>query len=1032
MGNLPCPHRHGRVSGHDGASGSGARPARRISIAEVEQNGWLIIFGKVYDVKDYMAKHPGGQDILLGVLGRDATVEFETMRHSQIALKQLEQLLLGSYDTATDSNQDTTQHEGLRKLGLTGGRDGSVAAESLWDVRCRGFLPAADPVKELPARWAKLAQLTDFIPSFGVQGRFRELAAVELEQTMPKTWEENRRAIENLSEGQLESLHSMLGYVCLAYLHSPPEIYEQDAEPVNIMSSCQPLDTLPPWLSRPWLCVSEKLERRPMLDYAGCVLNNWERIDPRRPLVPSNLRLLRRFTGLVDEEWFFKTHIVIEAEGSHVVSSLEAISSAVQNSDERILLEELRSLEQNLWRLSSVCLPIMFARSPRDHTLLCEPFLFFFRLRNYIKSLDVKMEKSSEGSDVEEFHLHGPSGAMSSILPAVDALLGICNTSVELREAVTTFEDYVPKAHRLFLERLRNAPQNVKSFIEEKKEHIDESTWFALAAAFNSCISRVLDFRWRHWSFVEQFIVRPSSSTVSASSVSVCPVAGRSSAAAAPPPVVGTGGTTFDYLQQHITDSQMARIPLGVTDTLLLKSPEVAKKLRPAVDVELEPLDGPSHGFWDPTGPNGFVSHRSACLAQWGNRFLKAPSPACRALVHLAGIIPNVCYTYPGLEHMEESSSYVHPFISKCESFREVLTGLQVDAMAVQDQEHAWLLLTFVCCAYRSAVSHVRHGTRHGTDARCSAEPRRASALRKLPPWLSALILHFEELLGREWHGSPEYSELVLNNWASSQESPHDFIISRETIHQVQPIARFIATPDEEWYRKLHLVLEAEGGRAISAAHKTIQPAIAMRDTGAVIAALTQLAQDVASLSNFQMQQFDQKDSRGEAVMMQRLRAFVAEDLSEEDYAVWVYAEGSSPLLPALHAILGLRKLDGIAGPLQEHWQMQGRRCMATKHRDFLDKLEMGVSVRAYCLCEWRKASVEGIAALEDAFNNCIEALLRYCSLRQRLVSRMFPDVSKIRLMNAEQEQVIRTGRLALLQMRRVADSHRMLLSRQH
>jgi hypothetical protein len=29
---------------------------------------------------------------------------------------------------------------------------------------------------------------------------------------------------------------------------------------------------------------------------------------------------------------------------------------------------------------------------------------------------------------------------------------------------------------------------------------------------------------------------------------------------------------------------------------------------------------------------------------------------------------------------------------------------------------------------------------------------------------------------------------------------------------------------------KLHLVLEAEGGRAISAAHKTIQPAIAMRD----------------------------------------------------------------------------------------------------------------------------------------------------------------------------------------------------------
>lgn len=30
----------------------------------------------------------------------------------------------------------------------------------------------------------------------------------------------------------------------------------------------------------------------------------------------------------------------------------------------------------------------------------------------------------------------------------------------------------------------------------------------------------------------------------------------------------------------------------------------------------------------------------------------------------------------------------------------------------------------------------------------------------------------------------------------------------------------------------------------------------------------------------------DQKDSRGEAVMMQRLRPFVAEGLSDEDYAV--------------------------------------------------------------------------------------------------------------------------------------------------
>lgn len=105
---------------------------------------------------------------------------------------------------------------------------------------------------------------------------------------------------------------------------------------------------------------------------------------------------------------------------------------------------------------------------------------------------------------------------------------------------------------------------------------------------------------------------------------------------------------------------------------------------------------------------------------------------------------------------------------------------------------------------------------------------------------------------------------------------------------------------------------------------------------------------------------------------------------------------------------------------------------MPKSHRNFLESLELGVSVRAYCLREWRKvllannlgvgkqpklhsryfniefrnvkptssikglqrhseklcqAPVERIAALEDAFNNCIESLLKYCSLRQRFLT---------------------------------------------
>ena len=72
----------------------------------------MIILGKVYNVKEYMSKHPGGQDILLGVMGKDATVEFETMRHSELALKQLEQLLVGSYDTSAPAQRRSPRSEG--------------------------------------------------------------------------------------------------------------------------------------------------------------------------------------------------------------------------------------------------------------------------------------------------------------------------------------------------------------------------------------------------------------------------------------------------------------------------------------------------------------------------------------------------------------------------------------------------------------------------------------------------------------------------------------------------------------------------------------------------------------------------------------------------------------------------------------------------------------------------------------------------------------------------------------------------------
>ena len=55
---------------------------KTISLSEVARHGnaqdcWLAIHGKVYDVTNFIDKHPGGQAILQGC-GKDATNLFET------------------------------------------------------------------------------------------------------------------------------------------------------------------------------------------------------------------------------------------------------------------------------------------------------------------------------------------------------------------------------------------------------------------------------------------------------------------------------------------------------------------------------------------------------------------------------------------------------------------------------------------------------------------------------------------------------------------------------------------------------------------------------------------------------------------------------------------------------------------------------------------------------------------------------------------------------------------------------------------
>lgn len=74
---------------------------REYTAAEVAQHNkdddcWLIIHGKVYDVNGFLVDHPGGPEVLTNEAGTDATQKFEEVFHSPDSRRQLKDFSVGT------------------------------------------------------------------------------------------------------------------------------------------------------------------------------------------------------------------------------------------------------------------------------------------------------------------------------------------------------------------------------------------------------------------------------------------------------------------------------------------------------------------------------------------------------------------------------------------------------------------------------------------------------------------------------------------------------------------------------------------------------------------------------------------------------------------------------------------------------------------------------------------------------------------------------------------------------------------------
>jgi len=361
----------------------------------------------------------------------------------------------------------------------------------------RGFLPPEDPLKRLPAAFEPVESLARDLPklllSDHLRSRVGELPPINVHE------------LTGLPER--ERLMLLLSFIGHAY----------------VWGATPPADRIPASLAVPWHGVSQRLGRPPVLSYASYALNNWRRIDPDGEIQLGNIVLLQNFLGGLDEEWFVMVHVEIEALAGRMLPRLVDMVEAAKQRDVGTLRTCFTDLAASLERILDT-----LVRMP-EH---CDPYIYFSRVRPYIHGWKnhpalphgvLYEDVEAYGSSPQLFR--GETGAQSSIIPSLDAALGIRHSEDPLLAYLREMREYMPPPHRRFIESLEQGSAVRKLVLEYKS---------VLGDGYNECVSLVHRFRERHLEYAGAYIHKQS-------------VQRNTN-----PADVGTGGTPFmAYLKKH-------------------------------------------------------------------------------------------------------------------------------------------------------------------------------------------------------------------------------------------------------------------------------------------------------------------------------------------------------------------------------------------------------------------------------------------------------------------------------------------------
>lgn len=411
-----------------------------------------------------------------------------------------------------------------------------------------GFLPTQHPVKDLPEAFQSLQRIVEAMPVLKEDGTPGLLATYELGPLIDSgtklpdlTDEIDRLVVPETGKPDLHVITALFrdySFLASAYLLEPCwETYnkskstpsttqhEPSTEPAKPSGCPHSVSTeygigrslLPAPIARPLVKLAEILNIPPFMSYAASyALYNYYLADPTLPAdVYSNLRLIRSFERGADpsssEAGFILTHIHMVVLTGPLIAS---VVSTLQN------IEELQS--------KSHCSP-----SKTDTTPLKSSLTTILTTMHQIETNMEKMWAHSKPADYPTYrtfifgitsqplfpdgviyegcfsnkpqNYRGESGANDSIIPLLDNLCQIPMPTNPLTEILKDFRGYRPESQRSLLVWTERKAAEVGS-----RAFLTNKAGLDVAVLYLRVLDHIRSFRWRHWMFAREYIIKRS------------------------------------------------------------------------------------------------------------------------------------------------------------------------------------------------------------------------------------------------------------------------------------------------------------------------------------------------------------------------------------------------------------------------------------------------------------------------------------------------------------------------------------------